>query len=113
MSMKIPMKQKRSLKLRRHQAPKPMRRCIACRESKPQNELMRFTFDGKDVIPDAGAPNEGRGFYLCGNEECIETAIKRKAFNRICRQNIDTEEIRKVIGQALDNFQGGTDAKES
>ena len=25
----------------------------------------------------------------------------------------DMEEIRKVIGQALDNFQGGTDAKES
>ena len=99
--------------MRRHQTAKPMRRCIACRESRPQDELMRFTFDGKEVKADCGSRNDGRGFYLCRNEECMETAIKRKAFNRICRQNIDTEEIRKVIGQALDNFQGGTDAKES
>ena len=74
---------------------------------------MRFTFDGSKVIADAGEPRDGRGFYLCGDSACIEQAIKRKAFNRICRQNIDPEEVRKVIGQALDNFQGGTDAKES
>ena len=90
-----------------------MRRCIACRESKPQDELIRFTFDGKEVKADSGSPSGGRGFYLCRSAECMETAVKRRAFNRICRQNIDTEEIRKVIGQALDNFQGGTDAKES
>ncbi len=101
------------LKLRRHQTPKPMRRCIACRESKPQDELMRFTFDGVRVTADTGLKNDGRGFYLCADKGCMETALKRKAFNRVCRQNIDTEEIKRVIGQALDNFQGGTDAKES
>ena len=53
------------LKLRRHQTPKPMRRCIACRESKPQDELMRFTFDGVRVTADPGLKNDGRGFYLC------------------------------------------------
>ena len=74
---------------------------------------MRFTFDGTKVKADSGKPNDGRGFYLCRSEECMEKAIKRKAFNRVCRQNIDVEEIRRVIGQALDNFQGGTDAKES
>ncbi len=74
---------------------------------------MRFTFDGVRVTADTGLKNDGRGFYLCADESCIETALKRKAFNRVCRQNIDTEEIKRVIGQALDNFQGGTDAKES
>ena len=107
------MKKKESLELRRQQSAKPMRRCIACRVSKPQDELMRFTFDGTKVAADSGRPNDGRGFYLCADEGCIETALKRKAFNRVCRQNMDMEEIRKVIGQALDNFQGGTDAKES
>ena len=38
--------------MRRHQTLKPMRRCIACRESKPQDELIRFTFDGKAVAAD-------------------------------------------------------------
>lgn len=74
---------------------------------------MRFTFDGVTVTADTGRKNDGRGFYLCADEGCIETALKRKAFNRVCRQNIDTEEIKRVIGQALDSFQGGTDAKES
>ena len=74
---------------------------------------MRFTFDGSKVIPDAGRPGDGRGFYLCADAECVGTALKRKAFNRVCRQNMDMEEIKRVIGQALDDFQGGTDAKES
>ena len=99
--------------MRRHRTPKPMRRCIACRESKPQDELIRFTFDGESVIADEGARADGRGFYLCRDEACAETAIKRKAFNRACRQNIDEKEIREVIGKALGNRQGGTDAKES
>ena len=74
---------------------------------------MRFTFDGVRVTADKDRKNDGRGFYLCADESCIETALKRKAFNRVCRQNIDTEENKRVIGKALDNFQGGTDAKES
>lgn len=99
--------------MRRHRTPKPMRRCIACRESKPQDELIRFTFDGKRVTADEGRPADGRGFYLCRSEECANTAIKRKAFNRACRTNINEEDIREVIGKALGNHQGGTDAKES
>lgn len=99
--------------MRRHQTPKPMRRCIACRESKPQDELMRFTFDGSAVIFDEDGHRDGRGFYLCRDANCANDALKRKAFNRVCRQNLDETEIRKVIGQALDNLQGGTDAKES
>ena len=74
---------------------------------------MRFTFDGVRVTADSDRRNDGRGFYLCADEGCIETALKRKSFNRVCRQNMDIEEIKRVIGQALDNFQGGTDAKES
>ena len=99
--------------MRRHQTLKPMRRCIACRESKPQDELIRFTFDGKAVAADENGKRDGRGFYLCRDAKCAEEAVKRKAFNRVCRQNLDETEIRKVIGQALDNLQGGTDAKES
>lgn len=99
--------------MRRHQTPKPMRRCIACRESKPKDELMRFTVNGSTVAADTGTPADGRGFYLCRSAECIETAIKRKAFNRACKRNVDEIEIRELIGQALDRHQGGIDVKES
>ena len=98
--------------MRRHKAAKPMRRCIACRESRPQDELIRFTFDGSAVSADRGVKSEGRGFYLCKSTECLETAIKRRAFNRVCRRDLDTEEIRKVVEQALDDHQGGIDVKK-
>ena len=89
--------------MRRNQSPKPMRRCIACRESRPQDELLRFTFRDGCIEADKDAKNDGRGFYLCPNKECAELAIKRKAFNRVCRTNVDAESIERAIEQALGN----------
>jgi predicted RNA-binding protein YlxR (DUF448 family) len=80
-----------------------MRRCIACRESKPQDELIRFTYADGIIRADGDKPADGRGFYLCRDSKCIETAIKKKSFNRICRRNVDEGEIKSVIEQALNN----------
>ena len=99
--------------MRRQKSAKPMRRCIACRESKPQNELMRFTCADGVLTADVTRRNDGRGFYLCRDEKCIDMAIRRRSFSRALRRNADEEEVRAVIGQALDNSQGGIDAKES
>ncbi len=90
-----------------------MRRCIACRESKPQDELIRFVLSGQDPVVDISGRAEGRGFYLCRNEECIRTAVKRKAFNRVCKRNLDEKEISSLIGQLSGSYQGGMDVKES
>ena len=88
--------------MRRHQTTEPMRRCIGCRQSKPQSEMMRFTVCGNEVIADAGGQRaDGRGYYLCRNSECIENSFKRKSWNRICKSNIDKESIEKVIETAL------------
>ena len=89
--------------MRRHQTAKPMRRCIACRESKPQDELMRFTCTDGVVRADDGVRSDGRGFYLCRNRDCIDSAIKRRAFSRALRRNVDAEEVSRVIDEALNN----------
>lgn len=99
--------------MRRHKTTKPMRRCIACRESKPQDELIRFVLNGKDPVVDPSGRAEGRGFYLCRSEDCARTAVKRKAFNRVCKRNLDEKEINRLIEQALDSYQGGMNVKES
>ena len=88
--------------MRRHKTTKPMRRCIACRESKPQDELIRFVLNGQDPVVD-----------LNGRAECVRTAIKRKAFNRVCKRNLDEKEISRLIGQVPGSCQGGMDVKES
>ena len=41
--------------------------------------------------------------YLCKNDDCINTAIKRKAFNRACRTDLDTDEVKRVIEEAFNN----------
>ena len=99
--------------MRRHKTTKPMRRCIACRESKPQDELIRFVLNGQDPVADFGGKAEGRGFYLCKSAECVKLAVKRKAFNRVCKRNLDEREISSLIGKIPDSYQGGMDVKES
>lgn len=99
--------------MRRHQSPKPMRRCISCRESKPQDELLRFTLSGDSILADKDGNSEGRGYYLCGSRECIENAIKRKAFNRACRTNVDAKSIETAINIALDRQGEELNVKES
>jgi predicted RNA-binding protein YlxR (DUF448 family) len=79
-----------------------MRRCIACRESKPQDELMRFTWD-EGLRADGQKPADGRGIYLCRDRECIDLAVTRKAFNKALRRNVDADEVSRVIDEALNN----------
>ena len=93
--------------MRRQQQNKPMRRCIACYTSLPQDEMLRFTLvDGK-ILFDDGVKNDGRGYYICNTNECLELAIKKKAFNRICKTNVDPDTIREVVGNAINNTKEG------
>lgn len=64
---------------------KPMRKCIACNTSYPQEELIRFTLQDGEIVRDQDNRNNGRGLYLCNRKECFDLAVKKKAFNRACR----------------------------
>lgn len=81
-----------------------MRRCVACRESKSPEELMRFTFNDGHLLPDINGKAEGRGYYLCRDSVCVDAAVKRKAFNRACRYDLDTDEVIRVIEKAFNNI---------
>ena len=64
---------------------------------------MRFTYSGGAFIADKDGKNDGRGIYLCRNEDCIAKSFKRKAWNRIARSGVDNEEIRRAIDGALES----------
>lgn len=74
-----------------------MRRCIACYTSRPQEELIRFTLKEGKILQDNECRSDGRGFYLCDSNECLELAIKKKAFNRVCKMNVDPDTIRELV----------------
>lgn len=53
----------------------PMRTCVICRGKFPQAELTRFACppsSGPDarLVADQRRQLPGRGFYLCGGEQC-------------------------------------------
>lgn len=93
--------------MRRQQQSKPMRRCIGCYTSYPQDQLQRFTLVDGEIVADTDGKNDGRGFYLCKKSECLDVAIKKKAFNRICKRNVDPDTIRQVVEKVLGNTKEG------
>ncbi len=60
-----------------------MRRCLGCMESKPKKELVRIVKnkDG-EISLDKTGKKQGRGAYICGNNACLEKAIKSKRIER-------------------------------
>jgi len=61
----------------------PERQCLACREKKPKNALIRIvrTPDGKVEIDGTGRL-QGRGAYCCRDRECLKKLIKSGAAAR-------------------------------
>lgn len=68
----------------------PERKCIGCGTQKSKFDLIRVvkTKEGQVFIDRTGKAN-GRGAYLCDDEDCLKKAIKSKALNRAFEMEID------------------------
>lgn len=74
----------------------PLRMCIVCREMKPKAELLRliklkdneFTFNPKAF---------GRGAYICKNDKCVQTCVKKKVLNKAYKLSIPDEVYAKLL----------------
>jgi len=54
----------------------PQRSCVACRETRAKNELIRLVRSATSVEVDPKGKKAGRGAYLCPKRECWETGLK-------------------------------------
>ena len=67
----------------------PVRTCVGCRRRAVKNELLRVVADdlgdGPEVIPDPRGDAPGRGAHLHPTSECLELALRRRAFPRALR----------------------------
>ncbi len=70
----------------------PKRMCLACRQGKSKNELLRVvkTAEGKIEIDESGKAN-GRGAYLCRNSECIGVVFKKRLLSRTFKMDAGME----------------------
>lgn len=67
-----------------------LRKCIICTQQKDKSNLIRIVKDkeGKINIDNSGKLN-GRGAYICKDNNCIKTAIETKALNRHLKTKVD------------------------
>ncbi len=80
----------------------PLRRCIACHESKTKQELLRIvrrSEDGDIVLDTTGKVN-GRGAYICNSSECFG---KMEKGNKLSKE-FDTEINLNVYSKLKEQF---------
>lgn len=66
----------------------PERTCVGCRTKKEKEELIRFhAFQGS--LRAALGAEEGRGVYLCPSLRCAEAALKKHAFQRALKGQVE------------------------
>ncbi|MBQ8615045.1 MAG: YlxR family protein [Clostridia bacterium] len=75
---------------------KQERRCVACRENKPQHVMLRIARIGQDYVLDEQNKLGGRGAYVCKEKKCVDLTMKKKLLNRAFKTNLDAEIYEKL-----------------
>lgn len=83
----------------------PLRQCIGCGQMKGKKEMMRVikTPEGEVVLDVTGKKN-GRGAYLCQQEECLKMAMKNKGLERSFKMSIDKQIYEKLQKEYEENI---------
>ena len=77
----------------------PVRTCVGCRTRSPRSALLRVVSIDSVLVPDERASMPGRGAWVHETPECVDAAIRRRAFVRALRVSgsLDTQTIEKHI----------------
>lgn len=82
---------------------KPARTCTACNEQKEKRELLRIVKSKDGIIEvDLTGKKNGRGAYICKNEECLEKLIKTKKLEKVFDTEISSELYENIRGVIID-----------
>ncbi len=67
----------------------PERTCIVCRKKSQKENFIKIVKNkANEVLIEKQQKLDGRGAYICRNEECVTKAIKSKALNRAFKTEI-------------------------
>ena len=75
------------------------RTCIVCRQKKDKNQMTRIVCDGENVLIENDKKLNGRGAYICKDENCLDLLIKNKSLNRAFKKNISLETYEEIINK--------------
>ena len=76
----------------------PQRTCVGCKRRDAQSELLRIVRDADHgeqgaVVPDSRRRLPGRGAWLHPSTDCLALALKRRAFSRAFRAQVETAAV--------------------
>ena len=79
-----------------------LRKCVACGKIRNRRDMIKITKEYKsgNVIVAPDSKIFGRSVYLCYNQECINTAIK-KGINKPLKANISREDLKGLLDGQL------------
>jgi predicted RNA-binding protein YlxR (DUF448 family) len=84
----------------------PLRRCVGCLEMKDKKELIRILKDEENHISiDLSGRRNGRGAYICPDENCLMKAMKSRALERSLKSRVDSS-IYDSLSEELNRFKG-------
>ncbi len=73
-----------------------MRKCIICQENKPKKDLFRILKHDNQVIYDPSGKMNGRGAYICRENDCLNQAMTTKKVISIMGSPLDEESLDKM-----------------
>ena len=79
----------------------PIRTCIACKTAKPKKELIRVVKFNDEIKLDLTGKLNGRGAYVCNDENCIKKRKKQKLLNRTFSCQVEDSVYDKITEDFL------------
>lgn len=82
----------------------PMRKCTGCGEMKNKKEMLRVlkTTEGEILLDKTGKKN-GRGAYLCQDQECLTKAFRNKGLERSLKCAIPAEVVESLKKELIED----------
>jgi hypothetical protein len=76
-----------------------VRTCVGCRSRALRSSLLRVVVRNSEIVADTSATLPGRGAWLHPVDECLDLALKRRAFGRALKAEaaLDPTAIRAAL----------------
>ncbi|MBP1551025.1 MAG: YlxR family protein [Oscillospiraceae bacterium] len=76
----------------------PQRKCVGCNTSKDKKELIRVVKNAEgEISVDMTGKKNGRGAYICHDENCLKMAIRAKRLEHAFECQISDEIYERLL----------------
>lgn len=74
-----------------------IRTCIACRNKKHKEELLRIVSENGNAVLDETQKMNTRGIYICNEKTCIYKLLKAKDITKCVKIDASKESIMELL----------------